>query len=82
MINVAIVGAGFMGQTHAGAARERRPGARMGLAHEAAAEDRDVDHPRPSAFRCAQARCMEAFTSASGGHGSPWNSISTDNGPR
>ena len=30
----------------------------VGLAHEAAAEDRDVDHPRPSAFRCAQARFM------------------------
>ena len=60
----------------------RRPGAGVGLAHEAAADDRDVDHPRPSAFRCAQARAIDALTSASGGHGSPWNSISTESGPR
>ena len=60
----------------------RRPCARVRLAHEAAADDRDVDHPRPSAFRCAQARAIEAWTSASGGHGSPWNSISTESGPR
>ena len=60
----------------------RRPGAGVGLAHEAAAHDRDVDHPRPSAFRCEQARVIDALTSASGGHGSPWNSISTESGPR
>src|SRR5204863_524250 len=43
----------------------RRPGAGMGLAHEAAAHDRDVDHPRPSAFRCEQARAIDALTPAS-----------------
>ncbi len=59
----------------------RGPGARVRLAHEAAAHDRDVDHPRPSAFRCEQARAIDALTSSSGGHGSPWNSISTESGP-
>ena len=66
---------------HPCAPRERRPGPGMRLAHEATAEDRDVDHPRPSACRCACARCMAAVTSASGGQGSPWNSISTERGP-
>ena len=59
----------------------RRPGAGVGLAHEAGADDRDADHPRPSAFRCVHARAIAASTSASGGHGSPWNSISTESGP-
>ena len=38
-------------------------------------------HPRPSLFRCSRDPRIAAFTSASGGHGSPLNSISTEYGP-
>ena len=35
----------------------------------------------PSELRCSYERRIAASTSASGGHGSPWNSISTESGP-
>ena len=38
-------------------------------------------HRRPSASRCSREPRIAAVTSASGGHGSPLNSISTEYGP-
>ena len=54
-----------------GSIRMLRPSGGMRTGHKARAENRDADHPSPSALRCTRERAIASVTSASGGHGSP-----------
>ncbi len=64
---------------HLRAVAQRAVGARMHAGHEAAADERDVRHDRPSAANASYDARIERLTSSSGGQGTPpVNSISTE----